>query len=90
MALNIKNAEAERLAEEVAALTGETKTRAITIALRERRERLRSSETHEERRARVERALEEIWAQVPAELLDRPPLSRQEREEILGIGPEGR
>ncbi|MDE2764991.1 MAG: type II toxin-antitoxin system VapB family antitoxin, partial [Chloroflexota bacterium] len=41
MALNIKNAEACRLAEELADLTSETKTQAITVALRERLERER-------------------------------------------------
>ena len=40
MALNIKDREAERLAAEVAALTGESKTRAIRVALQERKERL--------------------------------------------------
>jgi antitoxin VapB len=88
MALNIKNEEAERLAAEVAALTGETKTRAVVVSLRERRDRLRRGETREERRERL-RSLEEIWAQIPSELLDRPPLSKAERERILGIGPEG-
>lgn len=89
MALNIKDPEAERLAAEVAALTGESKTGAVRTSLRERRERLRREETVEERRARLLRALEEIWAQVPTELLDRPPLTKAEREAILGIGPEG-
>ncbi len=40
MALNIRNAEAARLAEQVVALTGETKTTAVILALRERLERL--------------------------------------------------
>ncbi len=40
MALNIKNAETERLAAEVAELAGESKTQAVTVALRERRDRL--------------------------------------------------
>ena len=40
MALTIKNAEVERLATEVARLTGETKTQAIRVALEERRRRL--------------------------------------------------
>jgi hypothetical protein len=40
MALNIRNAEAERLAEAVAKLTGETKTEAVTRALRDRLRRL--------------------------------------------------
>ncbi|WP_293858695.1 type II toxin-antitoxin system VapB family antitoxin [uncultured Alsobacter sp.] len=41
MALNIKNAETERLAHEVAALTGESLTGAIASSLREKLERLR-------------------------------------------------
>ena len=40
MSLNIKNEEAHRLAQEIAALTGESMTTAVTTALRERRERL--------------------------------------------------
>ena len=39
MGLNIKNEETCRLAGELARLTGETKTGAITVALRERLER---------------------------------------------------
>ena len=41
MAMNIKNAETERLAKEVTVLTGESLTAAITEALRQRLERLR-------------------------------------------------
>lgn len=90
MALNIKNAEAERLAAEVAELTGETKTRAIVVALGERLQRLRRerSETREQRAARLHRSLEEIWTQIPSELRGRS-VTKAEREEILGIGPEG-
>ena len=40
MALNIRNPEAERLAEALAKLTGETKTEAVTLALRARLARL--------------------------------------------------
>jgi antitoxin VapB len=40
MALNIRDPETERLAERVARLTGETKTTAVTKALRQRLERL--------------------------------------------------
>jgi antitoxin VapB len=40
MSLNIKNDEAERLARELASATGETVTRAITVAVRERLDRL--------------------------------------------------
>ncbi len=37
MGLNIKNAETHRLAVQLAQLTGETLTRTVTIALKERR-----------------------------------------------------
>lgn len=40
--LNIKNAEAHRLAKELAAATGESMTTAVTVALRERLERIQS------------------------------------------------
>lgn len=48
MGINIKNAEACRLAEERAKLTGETKTDAVTTALREclqHRKRLKDQES---------------------------------------------
>ena len=41
MALNIRNSEAERLAEALSRLTGESKTEAVTRALRDRLARLR-------------------------------------------------
>lgn len=41
MSLNIKNKEAHRLAQELAELTGESMTAAVTEALRERLERVR-------------------------------------------------
>jgi len=41
MGMNIKNDEAHRLAQELATLTGESLTGAVTEALRERLERLR-------------------------------------------------
>ena len=40
VALTIKNAEVERLATEVAQLTGESRTQAVKVALDERRRRL--------------------------------------------------
>ena len=43
MALNIRHAETERLASELAEMTGETKTTAVREALRDRLERLRRS-----------------------------------------------
>lgn len=49
MSLNIKNAETHQLARELAALTGESMTGAITVALRERLERERRERTVEAR-----------------------------------------
>ena len=63
MSLNIKNAETCRLVDRLSRLTGETKTGAITVALRERLERenrIRSAET----RARELRAIAERCARL--------------------------
>lgn len=90
MGLNIKDVETERLAAEVASLAGETKTRAIKVALQERRERLALSvRAPGGRRERVLRFLEqEAWPQVPARAKGKA-LNRTQRERILGYGPEG-
>jgi antitoxin VapB len=89
MALNIKNPEVERLVEEVAALTGESKTEAVRTALLERRRRLRLRIAGRERSERIRRFLQrEIWAKVPEGQLGHPP-DREERERILGYGGEG-
>jgi antitoxin VapB len=89
MALNIKDAETERLAAEVAALTGETKTRAVKVALQERKERLAFRIGPDGRGEALRRFLEdEVWPQVPTEVLGEP-LPREAREAILGYGPEG-
>ena len=47
MHLNIKNDEAHRLASELARVTGENMTEAVTAALRERLERLRESNSED-------------------------------------------
>lgn len=89
MALNIKDSETIRLADELAALTGETKTRAVRVALEERKQRLARGRSPNERTRRLVDLLEgEIWPQVPPEVLGRP-ISREQREAILGYGPEG-
>ena len=49
MSLNIKNEETCRLASEMARLTGETMTGAITVALRERLEREKHARSVEAR-----------------------------------------
>jgi len=88
MALNIKNAVVERLAAEVARLTGESKTEAIRRALEERRRRLKQV-SPDDRRKRVLRHLEKnVWPTLPKEELGRR-LTRSEEDAILGYGPDG-
>ena len=88
MALNLKNAEVERLAEEVARLTGESKTEAIRKALEERRRRLKSVATSE-RRARLLRLLRSrIWPFIPKNQLGRR-LTTVEEDAILGYAKDG-
>jgi antitoxin VapB len=89
MALNIKDDETERLANEIAALTGESKTGAIRTALRERRARLALQRTAGDRERALRAVLEEeIWPAVPAEMIGHG-LSKAEQDAILGYGPEG-
>ena len=87
MALNIKNEEVERLAAEVAALTGESKTEAVRRALDERVRRLRLRSADAVREERLTRFLErEVWSRVPDGA--RAP-TKEERDAILGYGESG-
>ncbi len=89
MTLNIKDPEAVRLAEEVARMTGESKTGAIRTALAERKERLALSRPQRDRLEHLRRFLkEEIWPSIPKSELGRK-LSRKEMERILGYGKDG-
>ena len=85
MAMNIKNQKVEQLAEELAHITGESKTAAILHALEERRERIvRRGPSGRRRMAQVLDFLEnEIWSSIPRKLLGRP-VTKKERETILG------
>lgn len=88
MPLNIKNVHVERLAAEVARLTGESKTEAIRRALEERRRRLKGLPLAD-RRTRVLRFLQtKVWPRLPAGERGRR-LTRAEEDGILGYGPEG-
>ncbi len=69
MSLNIKNEETCRLASELARLTGETMTGAITVALKERLERERHERSVEVRLQKM-RAIAERCAKL---LRDGPP-----------------
>ena len=89
MALNIKNAEVERLAEEVSRLTGESKTEAVRRALEERKTKLAFRVAQDNRADRLRAFLEsEVWPVVPREQLGRP-MSKEEEEEILGYREAG-
>ncbi len=88
MALNLKNPDVERLAAEVARMTGESKTEAIRRALEERRRRLKGAPAPG-RRARVLALLQSrVWPTIPAGQLGRR-LTRDEEDAILGYGPAG-
>ncbi len=89
MALNIKNPEVEKLAAEVAALAKETKTEAIRRALMERKERLAIRRVNPGKAERLRRLLEEeIWPTIPPDVRGKP-ITKEEREAILGYGPDG-
>ena len=86
MALNIRNPEADRLASEVAALSGQTKTAAVIQALRERLYRL------EQDRAAGERGHTRLADRLDAIALyaaRRPLLDRRSADEILGYEENG-
>ena len=88
MALNIKDTETERLAREVAMLTGDSKTGAIRQALRERKSRLLLAQGGRDRGDRMMAVLEQVWPLLPVGVRG-SALSREEEDAILGYGPEG-
>ena len=89
MALNIKNPQVEKLATELSRLTGESKTEAIRKALQERRARLALAGGIEGKAERYLAYLsKEVWPRVPKPIRGKP-VTRAERDRILGFGPEG-
>lgn len=76
MALNIKNEDTQKLAKDLAELTGETMTAAITKAIRERLDRVRS-----ERGAGLADRLMEIGKDCAARL--REPFRSVDHGELL-------
>jgi antitoxin VapB len=81
MALNIRNIEIERLVERVATLTGETKTAAVTQALRERLARL-------ERVNEKDRLADELDA-IAQHSASLPVLDLRSADAILGYDANG-
>jgi antitoxin VapB len=89
VALNIKNVRVERLASEVAAITGESKTEVIYQALLKRKKQLVFQVAPQNRAAKLRDFLEsEVWKVVPKRLLGKQ-LTREQEDEILGYGPRG-
>jgi antitoxin VapB len=81
MALNIRNPEAEKLVEAVAAMTGETKAQAVMEALRDRLETIK----HRKSWCSVADRLDEIGKRCAA----LPILDTRSPDEILGCDEFG-
>lgn len=81
MALNIRNSKTEQLAETVAELTGETKTTAVTVALKERLERIQ--------RERSGRSLVDELNEIALRCASLPVLDDRSEDEIMGYSEDG-
>jgi antitoxin VapB len=81
MPLNIRSEETEQLANALAKLTGETKTEAVTRALRERLERLR--------RTRAKRRLADELDEIAVHCSSLPVLDARSADEIMGYDENG-
>jgi antitoxin VapB len=80
MGLNIKNPRTESLIEELAALTGENKTEAVTVAVEERIRRLREQKGH----GRL-KAMMEIADKMAPLLKDMPDIDEYLYDEKTGL-----
>jgi antitoxin VapB len=81
MPLNIRSEETEELANALAKLTGETKTEAVTQALRERLQRIR--------RARARRRLADELDEIAVHCSTLPVRDRRTADEIMGYDENG-
>ena len=81
MALNIKDARADRLVRELAAATGESLTTAITVSVTERLERVRGAVPREQRAQALSRIAERSAG--------RAVLDRRNADDILGYDADG-
>jgi Uncharacterized protein conserved in bacteria len=70
MALNIKNEETYRLVKELADLTGESMTGAVTEAVRERLERIRQAEGRQGMAERIHAIAADMRARLPDDFFD--------------------
>jgi antitoxin VapB len=81
MALNIRNRETENLAAELARQTGESKTEAVTKALRDRLVRIR--------RERIKRPLVDELEEIAEHCASLAVLDNRRADEILGYDETG-
>ena len=81
MALNIRNRTTEELAAALARLTGETRTQAVTTALRDRLERIR--------RRRTGRGLADELDEIALHCASLPILDERVAEDVLGYDERG-
>jgi antitoxin VapB len=81
VALSIKDPEADRLARALAAATGESLTRAVTEALRERLERVG--------KRRTGRSLAEELNEIALRCAALPDLDKRTPDEIIGYDEHG-
>jgi len=88
MAMNIKSITVERLASDVARMTGESKTEAIRKALEDRKRRLKGTPSRDRRSAVLGFLKHKVWTGLPKDQVGRT-LTRAEEDAILGYGPEG-
>ena len=88
MDFHIEDTETEKLAAEVAEMTGTTKTDAVREALREKKERLEMRAGGKPKRDLREFFEREIWPLIPEEERRQPPLTKKEEEDLLGYSEE--
>ncbi len=81
MALNIRNRTTEELAATLADLTGETKTQAVTQALRDRLVKIRRQRTGRNLRAELD--------EIALHCASLPILDNREPDDILGYDEHG-
>jgi antitoxin VapB len=91
MALDFRDKETEKLAAEIAALTGESKEEVVRQSLRERRDRIEPPAQSSGRRPRtMEEMLHfmetEVWPLIPNR--GGPPMTKAERAKLLGYEPD--
>jgi antitoxin VapB len=81
MAISLKDPEADRLARDVAARTGETLTRAIVVALRERLARLRGRPRR--------RPLRDELREISRRCASLPTLDDRPADDVMGYDERG-